>query len=373
MSKREPADTGRFASRLIQWQRTHGRHDLPWQSTRDPYRVWLSEVMLQQTQVSTVLRYYDRFLERFPTVADLAAAPEDDVLGLWSGLGYYSRARNLHRCAQQVMALHAGTFPRTAEELATLPGIGDSTAAAIAAFCFGQRISILDGNVRRVLTRWLGFGGDLAKPAAARALWDEAQSLLPHHPSADDMAAYTQGLMDLGATLCSRSRPACAICPMASDCVGAKEGDPGRYPVRTRRLQRRQERWHLLVAMSSASSGDERQQPQEPRLLLEKRPAKGIWASLHCVPVFSDDDGMTRLVAQLGGVTAETEMLTPRQHALTHRDLYLMPQLLRLNAERPDDGSFPVAPPYQWVPASKALQLGLPAPVRSLIESVLAS
>ncbi len=168
-----------FAPQVVRWQRAHGRSGLPWQATRDPYRVWLSEIMLQQTQVTTVLAYYTRFLARFPDVRALAAASQDEVFGLWSGLGYYSRARNLHRCAQQVVGNHGGEFPRSAQSLQSLPGIGRSTAAAIAAFCFDERIAILDGNVKRVLTRALGFGGDLADVAQERALWDCAQALLP--------------------------------------------------------------------------------------------------------------------------------------------------------------------------------------------------
>ncbi|HEY0822765.1 MAG TPA: A/G-specific adenine glycosylase, partial [Ramlibacter sp.] len=179
-----------FAGRVVRWQRTHGRNSLPWQNTRDPYRVWLSEIMLQQTQVAAVLGYYGRFLARFPDVQSLAAAPLDDVLALWSGLGYYSRARNLHRCAQEVVAVHGGVFPRTAAALATLPGIGPSTAAAISSFCFGERAAILDGNVKRVLTRALGFGADLAVPQHERALWQRAESLLPERA----IEAYTQGL-----------------------------------------------------------------------------------------------------------------------------------------------------------------------------------
>ena len=179
----------RLSSLLVDWQRSHGRHALPWQNTRDPYRVWLSEIMLQQTQVSTVLGYYARFLARFPDVRALAAAPQDDVLALWSGLGYYSRARNLHRCAQQVVERHGGDFPRSAAALAELPGIGRSTAAAISSFCFGERVAILDGNVRRVLSRVLAFEGDLAQAAQERALWDLATGLLPQ--DAVDMPAYT--------------------------------------------------------------------------------------------------------------------------------------------------------------------------------------
>jgi len=233
-----------LAGQVIRWQKQHGRHGLPWQGTRDPYRVWLSEVMLQQTQVSTVLAYYPRFLLRFPTVQALAAAPLDAVLALWSGLGYYSRARNLHRGAQVVVAEHGGAFPRSSAGLQTLPGIGRSTAAAIAAFCFGERAAILDGNVKRVLTRALGFAGDLAVAAEEQRLWAAAEALLP----AKDVDIYTQGLMDLGATLCLARRPACERCPLAADCVARAQGDVERYPVKTRRLKRgqRQNAWLLL-------------------------------------------------------------------------------------------------------------------------------
>ena len=206
-----------FAERVVQWQRTHGRAGLPWQITRDPYRVWLSEIMLQQTQVTTVLGYYERFLQRFPTVVALANAPSEDVLAMWSGLGYYARARNLHKCAQAVAAVHGGEFPRSAVQLAELPGIGRSTAAAIAAFCFGERVAILDGNVKRVLTRVLAWERDIAQAASEKALWAIASDLLPVAPAGEPlhaaMATYTQGLMDLGATVCTIRRPACDACP----------------------------------------------------------------------------------------------------------------------------------------------------------------
>jgi A/G-specific adenine glycosylase len=223
-----------FSARIVEWQRTHGRHTLPWQRTRDPYRVWLSEIMLQQTQVATVLGYYDRFLERFADVRALAAADIDDVFALWSGLGYYSRARNLHRCAQAVVESHGGEFPRSSELLATLPGIGRSTAAAIAAFCFGERVAILDGNVKRVLSRVLAFDGDLAVASQERELWAQATRLLPQH----GIESYTQGLMDLGATLCLARSPSCLLCPVRVDCVAAREGTQESYPVKTRKLKR---------------------------------------------------------------------------------------------------------------------------------------
>ena len=203
-----------IARRVVAWQEVHGRNHLPWQQTRDPYRVWLSEIMLQQTQVTTVLDYYARFLARFPDVAALAAAEQDEVLGLWSGLGYYTRARNLHRCARQVVEKHGGVFPASAQVLATLPGIGRSTAGAIAAFCFSERVPILDANVRRVLTRVLGFDKDLASAANERLLWDEAQQLLPQSDLGRAMPRYTQGLMDLGASVCKPRAPRCGDCPL---------------------------------------------------------------------------------------------------------------------------------------------------------------
>jgi A/G-specific adenine glycosylase len=238
-------------ARLVAWQRAQGRHHLPWQQTRDPYRVWLSEIMLQQTQVSTVLGYYERFLARFPSVVDLANADLDDVLTLWSGLGYYSRARNLHRCAQAVRDVHGGRFPGNASELEQLPGIGPSTAAAIAAFCFGERISIMDGNVRRVLSRVLGWEGDLSVRAHERALTDAAQRLVPDR--SDDMVSYTQGLMDLGATLCTPRKPACLTCPWSDLCEGRRSGEPERLPVKTKKLKRSQrESWCLWLQQGDA-------------------------------------------------------------------------------------------------------------------------
>src|SRR6202047_2289814 len=205
-----------FAARLIAWQRQHGRHDLPWQNTRDPYRIWLSEIMLQQTQVSTVIPYYARFLTRFPDVAALAAAPLDDVMALWAGLGYYSRARNLHRCAQAVAGEHGGAFPGSVDALAALPGIGRSTAAAIAAFAFGARATILDGNVKRLLARVFGIDGFPGEKRVENTMWTLAESLLPDGGHTGEVTAYTQGLMDLGATLCVRGKPDCARCPFAA-------------------------------------------------------------------------------------------------------------------------------------------------------------
>ena len=335
-----------FAGQIVRWQAGHGRSELPWQNTRDPYRVWLSEVMLQQTQVSTVLAYFARFLERFPGVADLAAASEDEVLALWSGLGYYSRARNMHRCAQEVVARFRGEFPRNARELATLPGIGRSTAAAIAAFCFGERVAILDGNVKRVLARVLGFEADLARSAAERALWDIATSLLP--PNQADMSRYTQGLMDLGATVCTPRRPDCGACPVRSRCVARERGEQERFPVKTRKLRRSSQALWMLVARDGAG-----------RVWLEKRPATGIWAGLYCLPCFDDLPALrTALPAHREGELHEAPAFV---HVLTHKDLHLHPV-----GWRSAKGAA-LAPRGAWFAWDAWPGLGLPAPVRKLL------
>jgi len=340
-----------IAARVIAWQRRHGRHDLPWQGTRDPYRLWLSEVMLQQTQVATVLAYYPRFLERFPDVRALAAAPLDDVLALWSGLGYYSRARNLHRCAQAVVTEHGGAFPRSAQVLAALPGIGRSTAAAIAAFAFGERAAILDGNVKRVLTRVLGFGEDLAVAAHERTLWQQAESLLPER----GIEAYTQGLMDLGATLCSARAPACERCPLEAPCVARREGRPERYPLKTRRTKRGS-RHNALLWLALGG-----------RLWLTQRPPKGVWAGLWTLPLFDSVAALEALVADWPGTSSA---LPPIDHALTHFDWRLEPwqHLLpaRLAAAK-RDAIEATLPDGRWFTRDEALAIGLPAPIRKLI------
>ncbi|MDA7415542.1 A/G-specific adenine glycosylase [Xenophilus arseniciresistens] len=348
-----------FAPALIAWQRSHGRSTLPWQNTRDPYRVWLSEIMLQQTQVVTVLGYYARFLERFPAVSALAAASEDEVLGLWSGLGYYSRARNLHRCAQDVVARFGGRFPASAQELQTLPGIGRSTAAAIAAFCFGERVAILDGNVKRVLTRVLAYEADLSRSANEKTLWDAAQQMLPapaagEASGADDtMARYTQGQMDLGATVCLPRQPQCLICPVQRLCRGSAAGNPERYPVRERRLRRSAQSLWLLLARRDDGA-----------VWLHKRPAKGIWAGLHSLPVFDSEEALQAALPPQAWAAAV--MQPAFVHVLTHKDLHLHP--VRVAARADLQGLPPLDGSGRWVSAQEWPGLGLPAPVRRLLE-----
>jgi A/G-specific adenine glycosylase len=338
-----------FAERVIAWQHEHGRHGLPWQGTRDPYRVWLSEIMLQQTQVATVIGYYDRFLQRFPNVEALATAPLDDVLALWAGLGYYSRARMLHRCAIDVVQRHGGQFPPTAQALADLPGIGPSTAAAIAAFCFGERAAILDGNVKRVLARWLAFDGDLSQAAPQRELLSHAQALLPHQ----GIAAYTQGLMDIGSAVCTQRQPRCDACPVAAGCAAHSHGDPQRYPVKTKRLKRgRRENVLLMITC-------------EDQIWLVQRPASGVWGGLWSLPAFADE---AALAAALPQRPRGLQRLPSVQHALTHFDWTLHVRWLRLDGDT-DIDSAPQTMPGRWVAASDLHRHGLPAPVRAIVES----
>lgn len=351
-----------IATDVVQWQATHGRNHLPWQQTRDPYRVWLSEIMLQQTQVSTVLGYYDRFLQQFPDVASLAAAPEDAVMALWSGLGYYSRARNLHKCAKAVVELHGGAFPRSAEALATLPGIGRSTAAAIASFCFGQRVAILDANVKRVLTRVLAYGEDLSSSRNEKALWAMAEELLPAHDLHNAMPRYTQGLMDLGATICVPRKPSCLVCPLQRQCCAAQQGTPEAFPVKTRKVKRSSQAWWLLVLRDQAG-----------HVALQRRPSQGaetgIWAGLFSPPVYASAADLEQALVAMQLQLDNRQDWPAQLHVLTHRDLFLHPVVVDVCGQQPPL-AHDLMPDMQWHGAQAWPALGLPAPVRKLLETL---
>jgi len=334
-----------FARALIAWQRTQGRHGLPWQQTRDPYRVWISEIMLQQTQVATVLGYYERFLQRFADLPALAAAPLEQVLQCWAGLGYYARARLLHRCAQQLVAEHGGRFPASAAALAQLPGIGASTAAAIAAFCFDERAAILDANVKRVLARRYAIEGSLKQPAVLGRLWEHARALLP--PAAD-MGPYTQAIMDLGATVCTRTRPRCAQCPVNTDCLAHCQGRAAQLPLREARAARPLRRAHLLVARHRGA------------VLVEQRAAAGIWGGLLSLPQFPSRAALGRAARALG--PGAPQALPERRHGFTHFTLAYTAHVLELRGTRP-----PPAPAQRWLPLRQAPGAALPAPVRALL------
>jgi A/G-specific adenine glycosylase len=298
--KRQPG----IAARLIPWHALAGRHDLPWQRSRDAYRVWVSEVMLQQTQVSTVIPYFERFLRRFPDVRSLADAADDEVMHLWTGLGYYARARNLLRAARSIRDSQGGVFPDTLKSVMELPGIGRSTAGAILAISANQRHPILDGNVKRVLARYYAVDGAPDSVATLAELWRLAEENTP----AADVATYTQAIMDLGATLCTRARPRCAECPLATDCRARLEGRTAELPgVRVKRTARRRRRAVMLVAQ------------REDKVLLVQRPPSGIWGGLWCLPEFSDAQSAAEFaLRELEQAEAAAQPLPDIEHSFTH-------------------------------------------------------
>jgi A/G-specific adenine glycosylase len=340
-----------FAARVVAWQRVHGRHDLPWQNTRDPYRIWLSEIMLQQTQVTAVIPYYERFLAAFPDVAALARAPVDAVLAQWSGLGYYRRAHHLHAAAQAVVARHGGAFPSEVEALAALPGIGRSTAAAIATFAFGAHAPILDGNVKRVLARHAGIEGWPGLPRVEARLWQCADERQPPR----DGDAYTQGLMDLGATVCTRSAPCCAECPVAADCVARREERTAKLPSPRPRKALPQRAVRVLLIERSGE------------ILLEKRPAQGIWGGLWSLPECAlDDDARVVVHARFGATVQLLDALPPIAHGFTHFALTLHPQRMTAAAwpQRAE------APGMLWLAPADVPHAALPAPIKKLLRSL---
>jgi A/G-specific adenine glycosylase len=343
--------TPTFASRLVTWQRVHGRNHLPWQNTRDAYRIWLSEIMLQQTQVATVLPYYARFLERFPDVNSLATAPEDDVLAHWAGLGYYSRARNLHRAAQQVVAQHSGRFPADVNLLAELPGIGRSTAAAIAAFAYDVVAPILEGNVKRVLARHAGIEGFPGVSVIEKKLWLEAELRLPTSP--EEMVAYTQGLMDLGATICSRAEPTCLLCPIAADCAARISGRVNEIPAArpSKVVPQRSQRYLLLT--------------HADHILLVKRPAPSIWGGLWCLPEMADDEDSEATAHIRYGASGSGTAITlpPIAHAFTHFRLTM--NVTHLVANRVEPRA--MQPGAMWIARVDVSKAALPKPVSRLL------
>ena len=357
-----------FSTALVAWQKQHGRHGLPWQNTRDAYLVWLSEIMLQQTQVSAVLGYYARFLERFPTLAALAAAPVEDVMAQWAGLGYYTRARNLHKCAQRVVAEYGGVFPSDPALLAELPGIGRSTAAAIAAFSAGRRAAIMDGNVKRVFARVFGIDTYPGERRTEEAMWARAEALAP----AEDIEAYTQGLMDMGATLCTRSSPDCGRCPMQARCVAFATGRTAELPVRKPKKATPEKLAHMLLVLDRG------------QVLLEQRPASGIWGGLLSLPELaghtaladaqapaaragSPGDAAIAAAVQPFGAMESLERLLPLVHVFTHYKLHIHPLLVTLSSRAALAGEGR----YAWLDAAALAGAALPAPIKKLLLDLL--
>jgi A/G-specific adenine glycosylase len=369
-----------FSSRLISWQRAHGRHDLPWQNA-DAYHVWLSEVMLQQTQVATVIPYYQRFTASFPTIAALAAATEEQVLAHWSGLGYYARGRNLHRAAQLIVEKHRGEFPRQFEDILGLPGIGRSTAAAICALAWHERRAILDGNVKRVLARYCGISGSPSEKAVEARLWQQAECLLPdettshstkpasgqvtgYFPSGGGggkgleksaIATYTQALMDLGATLCTRGKPKCGECPVRSDCVAFQDGRVSEFPMPRPRKAVPEKCTTFLLLMHGND------------ILLEKRPGSGIWGGLWCPPQFDDEAAARDWFVRNGMDASHGKRMATFTHTFTHFKLHITPLKIQL-ARKPLRGAEPGS---VWLEVEEALRAAIPTPVRMMLNKAV--
>mgnify|MGYP001212036304 CR=1 FL=1 len=339
-----------FAARLIAWHKEHGRHDLPWQGTRDAYRIWISEIMLQQTQVAVVIPYYQRFIARFPDLATLAEAPEREVLALWSGLGYYARARNLQRAARILIGEHGGRFPRSPREIARLPGIGRSTAAAIAAFAFGARAAILDGNVKRVTSRCFGIEGFPGERQVEKRLWELAEHLMPHK----ETETYIQALMDLGATVCLRHNPACGRCPVRDLCIAHRDRRVAELPHARPKRELPQRATRVLILREGG------------RVLLEKRPPTGIWGGLLSLPAVPDEEeDVAAYAAQhLGCTLEEVEALAPIQHGFTHFRLALQPLLCPVTAHKPVARQSN----HCWLDMAELDGAALPAPIRKLLQ-----
>ena len=341
-----------IAERVIAWQKQHGRHGLPWQNTHDAYAIWVSEIMLQQTQVSAVIGYYQKFMQRFPSIAALAAATQDDVMQHWSGLGYYSRARNLHKAAQIIVQQHAGVFPEDFEAIQALPGIGRSTAAAIASFAFGSAQPILDGNVKRVFARYFTIDGWPGLPRVEKSLWQLAEAMQP----ASDMGPYAQGLMDLGATLCTRSRPRCDICPLRLDCGALISGRVKELPASKPRKAIPEKSVQMLVLC------------HEGKVLLEKRPDHGIWGGLWGLPELDlQADALAWCAKALDIESLQApKPLVHISHTFTHFKLHIAAatvQVKTLPAQVQE-------PRWQWWGLDAAIDAGLPVPVRKILQAL---
>ena len=349
MSNPRPPTGSPIAARLLDWHAHAGRHDLPWQQAPTPYRVWVSEIMLQQTQVATVIPYYGRFLERFPDVRAVAQAPVDEVLHLWSGLGYYARARNLHRAAVRILEDHAGEFPTGFGALAALPGIGRSTAGAILALSRGARFPILDGNARRVLARYFAVAGARGERAFDERLWELAERCTPEAR----IAEYTQAIMDLGATVCVRRRPLCAQCPLGAGCIARRTARQHELPAPRRLRHRPRRRVFMVVAVEASRS-----------VLLERRPESGVWGGLWCLPEFTTASAAAAFIRNSLGVPDDTpKPLAALEHAFTHFDLTITPLLVQCSGT-----ISPVEECHSlWYNLHQPARIGLPAPVSTLL------
>ncbi|TQV77659.1 A/G-specific adenine glycosylase [Exilibacterium tricleocarpae] len=348
----QPMQPQLFSKVVLAWFDQHGRKHLPWQRDINAYRVWVSEIMLQQTQVNTVIPYFERFMQTFPTVATLAAAPVDEVLHLWTGLGYYARARNLHRCAAVVVEQYGGEFPDTVEQLSELPGIGRSTAGAICSIAYGKSAPILDGNVKRVLARFHAVSGWPGKSSVLKQLWEHAEAYTPKRRNGD----YTQAMMDLGATLCSRGKPACGLCPLKDGCQAYRQGNPADYPGKKPKKELPVRQVQMLMLRNPGGE-----------LLLQRRPPQGIWGGLWSFPELPAEESPEDYCRDHDLMLAERETWDSYRHTFSHFHLDITPVLLQLNRE-PD--RIMAAGRSVWYNVRRPEALGLAAPVKRLLEQL---
>ena len=342
-----------FAKQLLDWFDQHGRKSLPWQTDKTPYRVWVSEIMLQQTQVAMVIPYFKKFLARYPSVDELAAATEDEVLHLWTGLGYYARARNLHISAKKVMAEHHGEFPATVDELMTLPGIGRSTAGAIAAICHDTHAAILDGNVKRVLARHFTIDGWPGETETQKLLWKKAEALTPR----DRIADYTQAIMDLGATVCTRSSPDCPACPYFKSCQARINGTIDQYPgKKPKKVMPLKSTVMLIVELNG-------------NVLLKKRPSKGLWGGLWSFPECESVEAIDSLLESLNLEELERTLLPEFRHTFTHYHLDIEP--IRVTIRKTHRIAEPGA--EIWFNVTAPQSVGLTKPVTKILAELPAN
>lgn len=350
-----------FVQRLCVWQRAHGRHDLPWQ-TKDPYKVWLSEIMLQQTQVATVIAYYERFLERFPTIFDLAKAEQSEVMSYWAGLGYYARARNLHRCAQIVVEQYDGVFPKHFEEIVALPGIGRSTAHAIMAFSYGAHTPIMDGNVKRLFSRYYGIKGVTSSAAVDKQLWHQAEQTLAEaiedNNTSIDMACYTQALMDFGSLVCTRSKPKCDECPLQNGCYAKQHGLQQELPTPKARKTTPTRRTAMLLLV------------RDGEILLEQRPQEGIWGGLLSLPEFSDEEALRYYLQNQGlKLSSDKELIKMAafEHIFSHFKLQIQPFLYEIKTPQELQQ---LSPNKRYYALNEWQKLPIPKPVSTLLDTL---
>ena len=352
---RSPDSIRHFSRAVLRWFRQHGRHDLPWQVKGDPYRVWVSEIMLQQTQVTTVIPFYERFIRRFPDVVTLARARVDTVLSYWTGLGYYARARNLHRAARIILQEYDGVFPNQFESVLALPGIGRSTAGAILSLASDQRHPILDGNVRRVLARYFAVAGEISHRETESALWQHAEAVLPK--SGALAAPFNQAMMDLGALVCTRAKPQCGVCPLVGNCQAYALGTPTAFPIRSRKRVRPTREVTFIILRDSSG-----------RVLLERRPASGIWGGLWGFPEGSSDETPVQWCQRRFQIRAiGSKALTVIHHGFTHYVLKIYPQSLRVSDAA---GAKIAGKDRVWISPGAPGRRGLAAPVKQLLEQL---